>query len=166
MLPGAAGPQLPPSISTSPTPTEPPVVVAPAPTVVGEPMPPVITTPPQQHDDPRPARRLQKAGMIGGAAMITVGLVLWASAVGVQREIDDAPTGTKADLRKLQDLEAKGDGYAGAGNVLAVGGLVLGGISTYYFIKKGRAHRSSSARIQPTVLDHGAGIALSFGGSP
>jgi hypothetical protein len=103
--------------------------------------------------------------MVGGGAMLLVGLVLWGSAASVQGEIDAAPAGTKAELLALQELEARGDGYAGAGNLFVVGGLVLGGISTYYFVKRGR-QRATAARLVPTVWSGGGGLALAIGGTP
>jgi hypothetical protein len=94
-----------------------------------------------------------------------LGFAFWGSAANVQGQIDDAPANTEADLHALQDLEEKGAARAGAGNLFFVGGLVLGGISTYYFVKRGR-RRTSTARIVPTVFDRGAGLAFTIGGSP
>lgn len=98
--------------------------------------------------------------------MFLVGVIFWGSTKAVQEEINTSPTRTKDDLRRLQDLEAKGDAYATAGNILGVGGLILGGVSTYYFIKDRRERRTTTARITPTVLGDGAGIAVTFGGAP
>jgi len=141
---------------------------APPPAAVAVPQPSPIATPSAGRvpDDRTHDRRgLQTIGMAGGGAMLLVGLVLWGSAASVQRDIDAAPVGTKAQLVALQDLERKGDRYAGLGNVFAVGGLVLGGVSTYYFVK-GNRRRASSARLVPTAWDRGGGLAFAIGGSP
>ncbi|TMQ23980.1 MAG: hypothetical protein E6J90_09280 [Deltaproteobacteria bacterium] len=59
-----------------------------------------------------------------------------------------------------------GDTYAALGNVLAVSGLVVGGIATYLYIRDRRAGSTASARLSPTVLDHGAGLVLTIGAAP
>jgi hypothetical protein len=105
--------------------------------------------------------------MIGGGALVLIGFMCWGSAADIQSQVDDAPTQTKAQIDSLRDLESRGDAYAAWGNVFFLGGAVLGGISTYFFIKDRRAHRhATTARITPTVFDHGAGLALTFGGTP
>lgn len=162
-----------PAVSVAPTPapmseTSP---FAPPSSTVAEPQPSPIATPSPGLPGPaepvaRPSsRRLPAMGMVGGGAIAVIGIVFWASAAGLQAEIDDAPANTAADLRAIQELEERGASRAGAGNLFVVGGLVLGGISTYYFLKRGRG-RTSSARIVPTVFDHGAGLAFTIGGSP
>jgi hypothetical protein len=92
--------------------------------------------------------------------------VLWSAASGVQSDIDNAPTSTKQDLQNLKDLENKGDGYAGLGNLLAIGGVILGGVSTYFYIKDRSAAPTATARLTPAVFDHGAGVVFTIGGSP
>ncbi len=120
-------------------------------------------------DDLPSSRRLPLAGMVGGGGMVLVGLVLWGSAASVQSEIDAAPANTKEQLRALQELESRGDGYAAAGNLFVAGGLVVGGISTYYFFKRGRGRTTTARRapvLVPLVVDGGGGIAFTFGGTP
>lgn len=118
-------------------------------------------------DSGRGRRRLELGGMIGGGALVLIGFMCWGSANDIQSQINDSPTQTKPQLDALARLESRGDSYAGAGNVLFLGGAIIGGISTYFFIKDRRANRhTSTARITPTVLDHGAGIALTFGAAP
>ncbi len=158
-----------PTPTPTPTPTAPNPEIPP-PTRVAEPTPtaPMQTPPPQEprdDDHPHGARRLEVIGMVGGGALVIVGAIFWASAKQVENEIADAPKRTRDDLRKLQDLEDKGDAYATAGNVLAVTGLVVGGVSTYFFIR-GRTHSSQTARVTPMVLGNGAGLAVTWGGSP
>jgi hypothetical protein len=125
-------------------------------------------TPGQPVDTPsRGRQRLELAGMIGGGALVLIGFMCWGSAADIQSQVDDAPTQTKNQIDDLKDLESRGDAYAAWGNVFFLGGAVLGGISTYFFIKDRRAHRqATSARITPAVFDHGAGLALTFGGTP
>jgi hypothetical protein len=151
-----------------------PVIPAPA-TVTAPPRPVPETAPADPAAGAAPApvdqpgtlgHRLELAGMVGGAAMATLGLVLWAGASGVQDDIDHAPTRTRQDLAHLQDLEARGDGYATTGNVLVIGGLIAGGVATYFYLRDRRAASTTTARLLPTVLDHGAGVVLTLGAVP
>jgi hypothetical protein len=110
-------------------------------------------------------RRLEIAGMAGGCGLTVIGLVLWTAASSVQGQINDAPTRSRDDLVKLRDLESRGDTYAVLGNALVVSGLVVGGIATYFYLRDRGAAPPAAAHLVPTVLDHGAGVAL-IGGLP
>lgn len=130
-----------------------------------EPPPSVVVTEPASA--PSDNHRLEIAGMAGGGALVVLGLVLWGAASGVQSDIEKAPTRTRQDLADLKRLESRGDGYAGLGNVFAISGLVVGGIATYFYVRDRRASSSTTtARLLPTVLDHGAGLVLTLGGPP
>jgi hypothetical protein len=111
-------------------------------------------------------RRLELLGMGGGAGMLVFGLVLWSAASGVQDDINNAPTRTRQDLMNLRDLESRGDTYAALGNVFAITGLVVGGVATYLYIRDRRAGTTTTARLTPTLLDHGAGLVLTIGAAP
>lgn len=111
-------------------------------------------------------RNWQIAGMAGGGAMVLFGMLLWGAASSTQGEIDKAPSSTAADLKHLRDLEDRGDGQATLGNLMFVGGVVIGGISGYLFWRDGRARHAQTARIVPTLMNHGGGIAVVIGGSP
>lgn len=139
---------------------------APPPTVERDPRSPVVTQT-DQPSHPTDHRRLEIAGMAGGGGLVVLGLVFWAAASGTENDIDKAPTRTAADLQHLKDLESKGDTYATLGNVLTIGGLIVGGVATYYFIRDRRSSSAlATARLSPAVLDHGAGLVLTIGGSP
>jgi hypothetical protein len=115
---------------------------------------------------PKDRRRLQIAGMATGGGMMFLSFILWASASGVQGQIDEAPTRTRQDLLNLADLENKGDSLAGWGNFFFVGGLVLGGVSTYFYIQNRRGKTRSkekTAWFAPTLFDHGAGVTFNVG---
>jgi hypothetical protein len=145
--------------------------VIPPPTEVTPPEPSAVTTPaahrePQIDAPDQGRRRLELLGMVGGGSMVLLGFVLWGAASGVQSDIDSAPTTTQEDLAALRDLESKGDTYAALGNVFTVTGLVVGGVSTYLFIRDRRAAATASARLSPAVFDHGAGLVLTIGGRP
>ena len=104
--------------------------------------------------------------MIGGG-LVVLSVILWAEAGSVQGDINSAPTNTPADFAHLKDLESSGDTYSGLGNLCLLGGLVVGGISGYFFYKDSKArHSGAQARITPTLFDHGAGISLTYGGLP
>lgn len=137
---------------------------APPPVVAHEPRPsPVVTQPEAHHGD---HRRLELAGMVGGGALVVLGLAMWGAAAGVQSDIDDAPTRTRDELTHLRDLESKGDTYAALGNVFTIAGLAVGGVATYFYIRDRRSRPTTTARLTPAVLDHGAGLVLTIGGSP
>ena len=144
-----------------PKPVAPAVVPKPV-----EPTPIVVAKPPKD-------RRLTIAGMATGGGMAFLGFILWTAASGVQGQIDEAPTRSRDDLARLADLENKGDTLAGFGNVFFVSGVILGGVSTYFYIKNRRAHATekrekptSTAWFAPAVFDHGAGVSLTIGGRP
>lgn len=138
----------------------------PAPTAVE--IPPFEHSPPPAQPQPQPRDSSPSggptngraiAGMAIGGGLITLAVVLWSGASGVQTEINQAATSSPADFKHLQDLESKGDAYANFGNAFFIGGAVVAGVSTYFFLKD-RLRPSRHARIAPTVFDHGAGIAL------
>ena len=140
-------------------------------------VPPPDTTPPPQQPQPLPVlptpvddqshTRLEIAGMVGGGAIVLLGFVMWGQAAGTQNDINAAPSGTLKQLQALQELEKQGDNQSSLGNLFFVSGLVLGGVSTYFFIRdRGRRHSDPVARIVPTVFAHGAGVAFTFGGLP
>ena len=105
--------------------------------------------------------------MIGGGVSMTIGFLLWGEAATIQDEVDTHPTQTAKQLDDLKILEARGDGFAAWGNVLFLSGMALGAVSTYFYIRGRKSQAASqSARIAPAVFDHGAGITLTFGGSP
>ena len=118
----------------------------------------------QIEEDRGSNRPLTGLAISGGLVLLSV--ILWAEAGSVQGDINNAPTRTPADFANLKDLESKGDGYAGLGNLTFIGGLVVGGISGYFFYKQRRSRSSSQAVIAPTLIDHGAGIAFTYGGLP
>jgi hypothetical protein len=146
-----------------------PVVPAPS-SITHEPAPPLIATPADhtgaQQDVPSTGRRrLEIAGMAGGATMVSLGLLFWAAASGVQNDINSAPTATRQDLQHLKDLESKGDGYAGLGNLLVVTGVLVGGLGTAFYIKDYYTSSGTVARLTPAVFDHGAGLVVTIGGT-
>jgi len=148
----------------------PPVVVGPQekppeppPQVAEVPREPMPVDPPQPEN--RPSRKLQVAGMIGGVVLVALSFGFWGRADEIQTEIDVAPSRTRADIIHIEELEKEGDRFANAGNLFFIAGAVVAGVSTYFFIKKGRASRTT-ASLTPAVFDGGAGLALTIGGLP
>jgi len=155
----APEPQPDPFAATAPPPK-------PAPARVAQVTPPVEPMPGERSD--KRARRVPIVGMAVGTAMLVTGFVLWGKTSDLQDQVDNfpRPIRNRAQLEELQDLENQGDTYATWRTVMVVGGLAVGGVSTYLFVKGRRARGASQARIVPTLFDHGAGLAFTIGGSP
>ena len=111
-------------------------------------------------------RRLEIAGVAVGGGAILLGFLLWGAAGSTETELQNAPSRTSADLQHIRDLENQGDSQANGGNFMFVAGLAIGGVSGYLLYRDHkRAHAAQHARITPMLVDHGAGVALTFGGS-
>jgi hypothetical protein len=153
----------------------PPAPVDTAPPLVTTAQPPVATTEPaamQPQPQPMapegvaPNRKKEKIGMAIGGGVALLGILMWSAASSKQGEIDDAPANTPADFAHLQELEKDADGLAGGGNLFFVGGVIIVGVSSYLYWRKGRQARTqTTAVLAPTMFPHGAGLVLTFGGS-
>jgi len=171
--PVVIGPQ--PAVTTTTTPpvTEPTATDTPpdtAPTAPVATVDPIVKPTIEPAGSDRPPlwkrRRAQIAGMATGGGMVFISLLLWNSANDIQAQVDDFPVRNVSDLEALRRLEDKGDSRASWRNVFLLGGLALGGVSTYFYIKGRRAKpASTTAWLAPTIFDHGAGITFSIGGS-
>jgi hypothetical protein len=151
--------------TTTTTPTPPTGAATPPPeaTVTAAPNGQVTT----MTDDGRSSRRRKEImGMAGGGALVLFSFIMWGEASSIQNDIDKAPTRTSKDFQNLTSLEQSGDTYAGLGDLAFLGGLVLGGISGYYYWKDQKAGSGHQARITPAVFDHGVGLAFTVGGAP
>ncbi|HUJ59634.1 MAG TPA: hypothetical protein VLX92_14110 [Kofleriaceae bacterium] len=168
----------PPPAPPPPQPTTPPVPPpesatppAPPPTTTAsanpEPTTEVTAAPNGQVAEGGGGHTLEVAGMIGGGALVVLGIVMWAEASSTQGDINSAPVNTPKDFQHLQDLESTGDTYAALGNVSFVAGLAVGALAGYFYWRDVRAdHAAQHARVTPTVFPHGAGVALTFGAAP
>jgi hypothetical protein len=112
--------------------------------------------------------RMRVAGMAGGGGMLLLGFILWGAAQGVEGDVSSFQVRSRTDLLALQDLERKGQAYAGWGNLFFLGGLGLGGVSTYYYFKarKQKRRATPTTAIAPILFDRGGGISLTIGGLP
>jgi hypothetical protein len=162
-----------PTPSPEPKPVEPaPVTLAPAaPTPAAQPA--TVTAAPDNRivdstDDGAGTRKLAVGGIVTGGALVVLGIVMWAEASSTQSDIDNAPAPkTIKDIQNLMDLESTGDTYATVGNVAFIGGLAVAAASGFVYWREHRHHDGAQhAHLVPTVLDHGAGVALRFGGLP
>jgi hypothetical protein len=172
-----------PTPTIAPTPPSPPTPPAKPPTPDNPTVPPPTTAAPTRTaqvgvtaapdgtiaQPPAPEgdnRKLALTGIIGGGTLVVLGVVMWAEASSTQNDINNAPIKTVNDFHHLQDLENQGDAYALAGNLMFFGGLALGAVSGYFYVRDHRrAHERGTARIAPTVFRHGAGLTLTFGGA-
>ena len=153
---------------TQPSFGEPPPQPGPNPGSAPPPGPPMNETPANpQPTDTGGSSRGAVIGLAAGGGLVVLSLIMWGEASSTQSDINNAPTKTVGDFQNLQNLESTGATYANLGNVFFVGGLVVAGISGYYFWKHNRpGSTSSQAMVTPTLFDHGAGLALTIGGSP
>lgn len=160
-------PPPPPSTPPAPTTTPPPTTTADASTEPISSETPATTppaTPPPEGGTG--TSRLPKIGMAIGGGMVVVGIILWVQAASLQGEIDNAPARNPADFARLRDLEGQADTTATFGNLFMAAGIIVGGLSTYWFFKDRRANNNNTARtarITPTVFPHGAGVAIGGG---
>lgn len=128
-------------------------VTAPVIEPVPAPLPPPPPPPPRDHT----RRNVGIAAATGGGAVLVIGLALWASASSKQDEIDRAPTLTVDQLRALQDLEDEAQTRAIVGDVLVVGGLVLGGVGAWMLYKH---HRERPVVVTPAVTPTSAAVLI------
>jgi hypothetical protein len=98
----------------------------------------------------------------GGGFLVLVGLILWANESSIQGDIDGHPTRTVADFQDLQSLEDRASGYAITGDLLVLGGLVLGGYGGWQLYKD----HQQSVTIHPAPMPGGAGVVLEWRGLP
>lgn len=159
-------PPPPTEVPPTPPPTEPTPPVTPPP-----PPTPTVTAAPTNTIAPMPVEdggRSRKSiyGIAAGGGLVVVGVLLWGAATGIQEDINASPTRSPKDFQALRDLEAKGDAYTTIGNIAFIGGVAIAGVSGYFYLRDRRRARMGLSSITPAIYDHGAGITLTFGGSP
>jgi hypothetical protein len=128
-----------------------------------------VTAAPDHQVEDQPVERDHRPiyGLAAGGSLMVVGVLLWGEASSTQDEIYNLPTPKSAkDFHNLTDLESRGDTYALLGNVSFLGGMTVAAISGYFYWRERTQRNGQHARVMPAVFDHGAGIALRFGGSP
>lgn len=153
--------------TTTTTPPTPPTTQPAPPPEVAQAEPTVTAAPNGVISEPEGGRRTSRlaiGGIAAGGGLMLIGVVLWNHASGIQSEIDKAPTRTHADLVHLQDLESSADSYALWGNVTFVVGVAVAGTGGFLLWRDRRSHQT--ARLTPMPVDHGAGVAITFGGTP
>ena len=102
----------------------------------------------------------------GGGAAMALGAIFYSLASSKQSEVDDAPTDTGDDIRRLMDLEASGKRYTTIGNVLMIAGsisAVVGGVLVIMQARARPAERATTIGMGP--VSGGSGMALTLQGS-
>lgn len=127
------------------------IVAAPPPP---EPLPPPPPPPPARSQT---RRNLGIGGVVLGAAAVATGFVMWASASSKQDAIDGAPTQTVDQLRALEELEDQAETRAIAGDVLVIGGAILGGIGGWLLYTD---HRERKISVTPVATPTGASVMM------
>jgi len=165
--PTPAPPTPAPAPETAPAPEPKPDLRAPAPapapaaTVTAAPDNRVVAS----SDEGSGMRTLAIGGMAVGTGLVIVGIVMWAEASSQQNDIDSVPPPkTIKDIQNLMNLESTGDTYATVGNVTFIGGVAIAAASGFLYWRERRHHGAQHAHLAPTMFDHGAGVALTFGG--
>ncbi|MBK9034444.1 MAG: hypothetical protein IPL61_24785 [Myxococcales bacterium] len=92
---------------------------------------------------------------VGGGVLLVGGVVLWGLAASTQGDIDSAPTSTRAELERLDGLEADARQYATMGNGLVIGGAVAV-VAAGAWMLWHHKHARESVRVAPAV---GPGVA-------
>jgi hypothetical protein len=93
---------------------------------------------------------------IAGGALAVIGLGVWGIAAMKQGDIDDAPTGTMAELERLEDMEGSARAYARVGNGLVIAGAITLAAGAVWWWKVGR----EPVTVTPVVGPDGAGVVL------
>ena len=103
-----------------------------------------------------------------GAALLVGGALFLKGAQSKQDDIDAAEPTTLSDFRELESLEDDASSQATLGNLMLGAGVVAAGIGVTMIILEVRSSPDEvdTVSIAPTVLDHGAGIALTLRGDP
>lgn len=103
-----------------------------------------------------------------GAALLVGGALFLKGAQSKQDDIDAAEPTTLSDFRELESLEDDASSQATWGNIMLGAGVVAAGIGVTMIILEVRSSPDEvdTVSIAPTVLDHGAGIALTLRGDP
>ena len=136
--------------------------VAQADTVTAAPNGQITNNPEGETDN----HRLELIGVATGGGLVVVGALFWMGASSTQGDINNAPTRNPTDFKNLRDLESRGDTYATIGNIAVVGGLVLGGVSAFFYWRDRENHSTQQARLAPAVFPHGGGVTFTVGGGP
>ena len=165
--------------------TDPPSKIEPAllPVFGEEPLPdpsePITTTPdpstgttlePTPDPQPEPAAGPERSNRerniwigvtSGGGLLVLIGLGLWSSYRSLQQDIDDAPTGTSAQIDQLRALEDRASTRAWAGNFFVLAGVAVAGYGGY---RLWQWSKSKHVTVTPTPVEGGAAVTLTIVG--
>ena len=107
--------------------------------------------------------RIGLGGTVAGGAMLLGGFALWSSKSSLQVQINDHAVDDEKDFRELRALEDRASTRAWVGNLVVLGGLVVGGFGGYLLWQDHKARRQVTVSSQP--VEGGAAITLRFLGA-
>lgn len=109
----------------------------------------------------RAPSRVPPAMVVGGGVVMVGGVIAWALAAQLQRQIDDAPVGTPAELEEVVALEDRTAFRAMVGNVMVIAGALATAAGGVWWYADRRGRGRTTVEIAPAP----DGAVVTLGGS-